>query len=112
MISCRSGTRRRACAPRASFSMWRSRTPGPHAEEVRRAVSKHTRAATSAWCVLRGSAHRGFAPQDEGAVLTVGSAALGDGEVVALRRARIELPRSADLLRRVLDHLLPLGDPA
>src|SRR3546814_16077945 len=38
--------------------------------------------------------------------------ALGDGNVVALRRPGIELTRATDLLRRVRDHLVPLRDPA
>src|SRR3712207_7148866 len=38
--------------------------------------------------------------------------ALGNCEVIPLRRADIELTRPADLLGRVLDHLLPLRDPA
>src|SRR4051812_41319625 len=38
--------------------------------------------------------------------------ALVDRHVVADRSARIELARTADLLRRILDHFLPLGDPA
>src|SRR5215213_9588268 len=37
---------------------------------------------------------------------------LGDGEVVALGGSGVELARAADLLRRILDHLLPLRDPA
>src|SRR5688572_7909353 len=41
-----------------------------------------------------------------------GSPPLRDGQVIPLRRAGIELARAADLLGRVLDHLLPLGDPA
>src|SRR3984893_5346187 len=32
--------------------------------------------------------------------------------VVARRRPGIELARTADLLARILDHFLPLGDPA
>src|SRR5947207_3407186 len=32
--------------------------------------------------------------------------------VVAPRRAGVELARAADLLARILDHLLPLRDPA
>src|SRR5271163_415489 len=32
--------------------------------------------------------------------------------VVARRRSGIELARTADLLARILDHFLPLGDPA
>src|SRR4051794_1292156 len=35
-----------------------------------------------------------------------GSAAAGHRHVVALRRAGVDLPRAADALRRVLDHLL------
>src|SRR3954469_12498542 len=34
-----------------------------------------------------------------------------DRDVVALRGARVELARTADLLGRVADHLLPLCDP-
>src|SRR5690606_30734531 len=37
---------------------------------------------------------------------------LGDRHVVARSVASVELARTADLLARVLDHLLPLGDPA
>jgi hypothetical protein len=36
----------------------------------------------------------------------------GDWLILATRRAGIELARAADLLARVLDHLLPLRDPA
>src|SRR6476661_3491681 len=36
-----------------------------------------------------------------------GSAAAGHRHVVALDRPGIDLPRAADALRRVLDHLLP-----
>src|ERR1700678_909583 len=32
--------------------------------------------------------------------------------VIALLRARVELTRAADLLMRILDHFLPLRDPA
>src|SRR5215212_6668621 len=45
------------------------------------------------------------------AMLFLSSAPLVDGNIVPLRRARIDLPRPSDLLRRVLDHLLPLRDP-
>jgi hypothetical protein len=38
--------------------------------------------------------------------------ALGDIDIVAMRLAGVELPRTADLLMRVLDHLAPLADPA
>src|SRR4051794_18806089 len=37
---------------------------------------------------------------------------LAHWHVVAAGGAGVELARAADLLRRVLDHLLPLGDPA
>src|SRR4051794_33821527 len=37
---------------------------------------------------------------------------LVDRLILALRSAGVELARTADLLRRVLDHLLPLRDPA
>src|SRR5271156_449437 len=40
-----------------------------------------------------------------------GSAALGDRHVIAPRRAGVDLPRAADALLRILDHLLPLADP-
>src|SRR5690606_39860193 len=36
----------------------------------------------------------------------------GHGQVVALCCAGVELARPADLLMRILDHLVPLGDPA
>src|ERR1700676_2288884 len=38
--------------------------------------------------------------------------ALVDLDVIATRRAGIELARAADLLVRILDHLAPLADPA
>ena len=37
--------------------------------------------------------------------------AKGNWDIGALDRAGIELPRSANALRRILYHLLPLGDP-
>ena len=33
-------------------------------------------------------------------------------DVVAVRRPDVKLPRTADLLRRICDHFLPLADPA
>ena len=38
--------------------------------------------------------------------------ALVNGRIGTLGGAEIELARAADALRRVLDHFLPLGDPA
>src|ERR1700691_11731 len=38
--------------------------------------------------------------------------ALVDLDVIAVRRAGIELARTADLLLRIFDHLAPLADPA
>src|SRR3954469_10381309 len=43
---------------------------------------------------------------------TWADSALGDRQVIPPRRAGVELARAADLLRRILDHLLPLRDPA
>src|SRR6185312_9020152 len=37
--------------------------------------------------------------------------AKGNWDIGALDRAGIELPRPANALRRILDHLFPLGDP-
>src|SRR5215218_10255506 len=37
---------------------------------------------------------------------------LGERQIIPPRRPGVELARAADLLRRVLDHLLPLRDPA
>src|SRR5205085_11690333 len=42
----------------------------------------------------------------------VKSAALFDRRVIPLRRARVELAGTADLALRVLEHFLPLADPA
>src|SRR5690606_2497559 len=42
----------------------------------------------------------------------LGHSALVERHVVALRRAGVELPRPADLLARIGDHLVPLRDPA
>src|SRR5688572_31873527 len=40
------------------------------------------------------------------------SSALLDRHVIALRRAGVELARTADLLAGIGDHLVPLRDPA